>query len=148
MTEENIGPTLDAMIRLGFHKDQAQQLINAYGETAVRETTNRAINDDNIRSKTAWITAVLRDEAEKTAATSAFQSNASKSKSSSPHKPFVKAKPCGGCIDGLIRYPLRLPGRNFAYQPVTVKSSANLLGKTLHVKIVKAFSTYLKGKTE
>jgi tRNA A37 methylthiotransferase MiaB len=34
-------------------------------------------------------------------------------------------------------------GRNFAYKPVTVKSSADLLGKTLQVKIVKAFSTHL-----
>ena len=41
----------------------------------------------------------------------------------------------------------KVPGswisRNFAYKPVTVKSSADLLGKTLQVKIVKAFSTYL-----
>jgi tRNA A37 methylthiotransferase MiaB len=39
-------------------------------------------------------------------------------------------------------------GRNFAYKPVTLKSSTNLLGKTLRVKIVKAFSTYLEGKAE
>jgi threonylcarbamoyladenosine tRNA methylthiotransferase CDKAL1 len=37
-------------------------------------------------------------------------------------------------------------GRNFAYKPVTVKSSADLLGKTLQVKVVKAFATYLAGK--
>jgi tRNA A37 methylthiotransferase MiaB len=39
-------------------------------------------------------------------------------------------------------------GRNFAYKPVTVKSSENLLGKTLRVKVVKAFSTYLAGTAE
>jgi tRNA A37 methylthiotransferase MiaB len=36
-------------------------------------------------------------------------------------------------------------GRNFAYKPIVVKSSANLLGKTLNVKVTKAFSTYLTG---
>jgi len=36
-------------------------------------------------------------------------------------------------------------GRNFAYKPVTIKSSADLLGETLQVKVEKAFSTYLKG---
>jgi threonylcarbamoyladenosine tRNA methylthiotransferase CDKAL1 len=36
-------------------------------------------------------------------------------------------------------------GRNFAYKPVAVKSSANLLGETLQVKVEKAFSTYLEG---
>jgi len=39
-------------------------------------------------------------------------------------------------------------GRNFAYKPVTLKNSTNLLGKTLRVKVVKAFSTYLEGKAE
>jgi threonylcarbamoyladenosine tRNA methylthiotransferase CDKAL1 len=39
-------------------------------------------------------------------------------------------------------------GRNFAYKPVTVKSSADLLGKTLKIKVVKAFSTYLAGTVE
>jgi threonylcarbamoyladenosine tRNA methylthiotransferase CDKAL1 len=39
-------------------------------------------------------------------------------------------------------------GRNFAYKPVVVKSSENLLGKTLQVKVVKAFSTYLAGTVE
>jgi hypothetical protein len=29
-----------------------------------------------------------------------------------------------------------------------VKSSSNLLGKTLQVKVMKAFSTYLAGKAE
>ena len=36
-------------------------------------------------------------------------------------------------------------GRNFAYKPVAVKSSDNLLGKTLKVKVVEASATYLKG---
>jgi MiaB-like tRNA modifying enzyme len=36
-------------------------------------------------------------------------------------------------------------GRNFAYKPVAVKSSNNLLGKILGVKVVDAYSTYLKG---
>jgi threonylcarbamoyladenosine tRNA methylthiotransferase CDKAL1 len=39
-------------------------------------------------------------------------------------------------------------GRNFAYKPVTLKSSADLLGKTLQVKVVKAFPTYLAGTAE
>ena len=36
-------------------------------------------------------------------------------------------------------------GRNFAYKPIVVKSGDNLFGKTLHVKITRAFSTYLEG---
>ena len=36
-------------------------------------------------------------------------------------------------------------GRNFAYKPIAVKSSKALLGKTLQVRVVKAFSTYLAG---
>jgi threonylcarbamoyladenosine tRNA methylthiotransferase CDKAL1 len=36
-------------------------------------------------------------------------------------------------------------GRNTSYKPVTVKSTDELLGKTLNVKISKAFSTYLFG---
>lgn len=39
-------------------------------------------------------------------------------------------------------------GRNFAYKPVVLKSSADLLGEILKVKIVKAFSTYLEGTIE
>lgn len=37
-------------------------------------------------------------------------------------------------------------GRNFAYKPVTIISNADLLGKKLTVKIVRAFGTYLAGK--
>lgn len=37
-------------------------------------------------------------------------------------------------------------GRNFAYKPIVVKDiSTNMLGKTLRVKVVEAFSTYLLG---
>ena len=36
-------------------------------------------------------------------------------------------------------------GRNFAYKPIAIKSSDNLLGKTVRVKTLEAFSTYLKG---
>ncbi len=35
-------------------------------------------------------------------------------------------------------------GRNFAYKPVVVKSTDNLLGKTVKVKVVEASTTYLK----
>jgi threonylcarbamoyladenosine tRNA methylthiotransferase CDKAL1 len=37
-------------------------------------------------------------------------------------------------------------GRNFAYKPIAVKSEEDLLGKTVHVKVVKAFSTHLQGQ--
>jgi threonylcarbamoyladenosine tRNA methylthiotransferase CDKAL1 len=36
-------------------------------------------------------------------------------------------------------------GRNFAYKPVAIKSTDNLLGKTLKVKVFEASATYLKG---
>jgi MiaB-like tRNA modifying enzyme len=36
-------------------------------------------------------------------------------------------------------------GRNFAYKPIVVKSVANLLGRTVNVKVTRAFSTYLAG---
>jgi len=36
-------------------------------------------------------------------------------------------------------------GRNFTYKPVVVKSSDNLLGKTVQIRIVEAACTYLKG---
>jgi threonylcarbamoyladenosine tRNA methylthiotransferase CDKAL1 len=39
-------------------------------------------------------------------------------------------------------------GRNFAYKPVVVKSEANLLGKSVKVKVAKAFSTHLQGQIE
>jgi MiaB-like tRNA modifying enzyme len=37
-------------------------------------------------------------------------------------------------------------GRNFAYKPVVMRNGRNLLGKTVHVQILKAFSTYLEGE--
>jgi len=39
-------------------------------------------------------------------------------------------------------------GRNFAYKPIVLKNSGSgdLIGKTFHVKIAKAFGTYLEGK--
>ncbi|MGZ4850339.1 MAG: radical SAM protein, partial [Candidatus Bathyarchaeia archaeon] len=36
-------------------------------------------------------------------------------------------------------------GRNFAYKPIAVKSSSNLLGKTVRIKVLEASSTYLRG---
>ncbi len=51
-------------------------------------------------------------------------------------------------VDETGKVPGSWIGRNFAYKPVTLESSASLLGKTLHVKVVKAFSTYLAGKVE
>ena len=36
-------------------------------------------------------------------------------------------------------------GRNFAYKPIVLKSSSNLLGKTIRIKVLEASSTYLKG---
>jgi MiaB-like tRNA modifying enzyme len=51
-------------------------------------------------------------------------------------------------VDERGKVPDSWIGRNFAYKPVTMKSSADLLGKTLHIKIVKAFSTHLAGTAE
>jgi MiaB-like tRNA modifying enzyme len=39
-------------------------------------------------------------------------------------------------------------GRNFAYKPIVVKSTQNLLGKTLNVRVVKVTGTYLIGEIE
>jgi MiaB-like tRNA modifying enzyme len=36
-------------------------------------------------------------------------------------------------------------GRNFAYKPVAVRSTDNLLGKVMRVEVVEASATYLKG---
>jgi len=36
-------------------------------------------------------------------------------------------------------------GRNFAYKPVAVRSAEDLLGKTMRVRVVGAFSTHLSG---
>lgn len=37
-------------------------------------------------------------------------------------------------------------GRNFAYKPIVVKSSLNLLGQTLQIKVVETFQTHLLGE--
>ncbi len=37
-------------------------------------------------------------------------------------------------------------GRNFAYKPMTVKSGKNLLGKTVNVRVNRAFVTHLTGE--
>jgi len=46
------------------------------------------------------------------------------------------------------KVPSSWVGRNFAYKPVVLKDagSGDLIGKTLHVKVVNAFTTYLEGK--
>ena len=49
-------------------------------------------------------------------------------------------------IDEVGKIPSSWVGRNFAYKPIVVKSDENLLGKTFHVKIVRALSTYLEGE--
>ena len=48
-------------------------------------------------------------------------------------------------VDEKGKVPGSWIGRNFAYKPVTVKSTSTLLGKTLKVKVAKAFPTYLEG---
>ncbi len=37
-------------------------------------------------------------------------------------------------------------GRNFAYKPIAIQSTENLMGKTLKVKVAEASTTYLKGE--
>ena len=51
-------------------------------------------------------------------------------------------------IDEKGKVPGSWIGRNFAYKPITVQSSSNLLGKTLQVKVMETFSTHLAGKAE
>jgi threonylcarbamoyladenosine tRNA methylthiotransferase CDKAL1 len=48
-----------------------------------------------------------------------------------------KGKIAGSCV-----------GRNFAYKPIAVKSSEDLMGKKLHVKVMKVFATHLVGILE
>ena len=38
-------------------------------------------------------------------------------------------------------------GRNFAYKPIVIRSTTELLGKKLQVEVTNAFPTYLEGKT-
>jgi threonylcarbamoyladenosine tRNA methylthiotransferase CDKAL1 len=51
-------------------------------------------------------------------------------------------------VDEIGKVPGSWVGRNFAYKPVALKNSVSgkILGKTLHVRIVKAFATYLEGQ--
>jgi threonylcarbamoyladenosine tRNA methylthiotransferase CDKAL1 len=49
-------------------------------------------------------------------------------------------------VDEKGKFPGSWIGRNFAYKPIAVKSSRDLFGKTLHVKVVKAFVTHLLGE--
>jgi threonylcarbamoyladenosine tRNA methylthiotransferase CDKAL1 len=52
-------------------------------------------------------------------------------------------------VDEIGKVPGSWIGRNFAYKPVVLKNPSNgdLIGKTFHVKVVKAFTTYLEGNT-
>jgi len=51
-------------------------------------------------------------------------------------------------VDEVGKVPGSWIGRNFTYKPVVLKDAdlGNILGKTLHVRIVKAFVTYLEGE--
>jgi MiaB-like tRNA modifying enzyme len=49
-------------------------------------------------------------------------------------------------VDEVGKVPGSWVGRNFVYKPVAVKGAENLLGRTLHVKILRAFSTHLEGE--
>lgn len=49
-------------------------------------------------------------------------------------------------VDEVGKVPGSWVGRNFAYKPIAVKDGGvNMLGKTLQVKVVEAFGTYLLG---
>jgi tRNA A37 methylthiotransferase MiaB len=48
-------------------------------------------------------------------------------------------------IDEKGKVPGSWVGRNLSYKPIAVKSSANLLGETLTIKVAEAFNTYLAG---
>ena len=51
-------------------------------------------------------------------------------------------------VDEVGKVPGSWVGRNLAYKPVVLKNAVlgNILGKTLRVRIVKAFATYLEGE--
>jgi len=51
-------------------------------------------------------------------------------------------------VDEVGKVPGSWIGRNFAYKPIVLKNSGSdeLFGKTFHVKVVKAFRTYLEGE--
>jgi tRNA A37 methylthiotransferase MiaB len=48
-------------------------------------------------------------------------------------------------VDEKGKVPGSWVGRNFAYKPIAIKSGGYLLGKTLSVKVTKAYPTYLAG---
>ena len=47
-------------------------------------------------------------------------------------------------IDEKGKTPNSWISRNFAYKPIVIKASANMLGKTVNVQVTKAFPTYLE----
>lgn len=51
-------------------------------------------------------------------------------------------------VDEVGKIPGSWVGRNPAYKPVAVKSTDSLLGKTLRVKVVRAFATHLEGEVD
>ncbi len=48
-------------------------------------------------------------------------------------------------VDEIGKTPGSLVGRNFAYKPIAINGTNELLGKTVTVRVVKAFPTYLAG---
>jgi tRNA A37 methylthiotransferase MiaB len=49
-------------------------------------------------------------------------------------------------VDEVGKIPSSYVARNLAYKPIAIVSEKDLLGKTVSVKVVKAFSTHLEGK--
>lgn len=49
-------------------------------------------------------------------------------------------------VDEVGKIPGSLVGRNFAYKPIAVRGPADLLGKTIDVRVAKTFPTYLAGE--
>jgi len=49
-------------------------------------------------------------------------------------------------VDEVGKVPGSWIGRNFAYKPVAVRSNRKLLGRTLRVRVNRAFSTHLEGE--
>jgi MiaB-like tRNA modifying enzyme len=49
-------------------------------------------------------------------------------------------------IDEIGKVPKSFIGRNFAYKPIAIRSNRNLLGKTLTIRAIRAFSTHLEGE--
>lgn len=51
-------------------------------------------------------------------------------------------------VDEVGKVPGSWVGRNFAYKPVVLKNASlsNIIGKTVRLRIVKAFATYLEGE--